>query len=79
MKIQHSDIVVSEPHNILFLRPKVNECFSRVLEDAKIQCAFEPFDAANSADSSGKTESKLCFVALDRTQLDRAIGDLKFL
>ena len=79
-KIEQVHIVISEPFKILFARPKVSEYFSKVVEDAKIQCAFELLEAANSAESSGnKAECKICFVALHRRQLEHAIGNLQLL
>ena len=73
VKIQYSYIAISEPNKILFSSSKIRESYSKVVEDAKIKCAFE-LDAEKSADPSGNKKSKICFVVLDRVQLEYAIG-----
>ena len=52
VKIKCSYIAISEPNKILFSSSKIRECFSKVVEDAKIKCAFE-LEAEKSADPSG--------------------------
>lgn len=75
-KIQCQYIPISEQNQILFSSPNIRECFSKVVENAKIKCAFELFEAEKSAGPAGNKEYKICFVALDRIQLEHAIGDL---
>ena len=76
LKIKSAYVTISEPNKILFSSSKVRDCFSKVVEDAKIKCALELLEARKPADPSGSKESKICFVALDQIHLEYAIGDL---
>ena len=76
LKIKSSCIPITDPNKILFSSSKVRDYFSKVVDDAKLKCTFELLEAGKPADPSGNKESKICFVALDQTHLEHAIGDL---